>query len=327
MSAFVSRPKFSLSPLVFLLLLLHFKPTTTESLHLQIPHPACEGTLYPQLCVSTLSSIPNLASKSLSDILSSFVTATVEIVHSSASSCTELRNKLGAQLALLERRALDDCVELFGSTISELHTVVSDLLKISSSPSKLFHDIQTLLSAAITNQYTCLDGFAYTDGNVRKRIDKRLYDIAHLLSSSLTMLSYIPQPNWPKTTTEVSPGYGKMVHRFPQWVSPKDRRLLRAHVNQIEYDLLVAKDGSGNFTTINDAVNAAPNNSKDRFVIRIKAGGYFENVNVTSKKTNLMFVGDGIGKTVVKANRNVVDGWTTFQSATVGTFSWILIAP
>jgi len=59
----------------------------------------------------------------------------------------------------------------------------------------------------------------------------------------------------------------------------------------------------------------------NRFVIHIKAGAYFENVEVMRKQTNLMFVGDGIGKTVVKASRNVVDGWTTFQSATVGMSS------
>lgn len=56
-------------------------------------------------------------------------------------------------------------------------------------------------------------------------------------------------------------------------------------------------------------------------MIYIKAGAYFENVEVVSKKTNLMFLGDGIGKTVVKASRNVVDGWTTFRSATVGEFN------
>lgn len=60
----------------------------------------------------------------------------------------------------------------------------------------------------------------------------------------------------------------------------------------------------------------------NRFVIYIKAGAYMENVEVIRKKTNLMFVGDGIGKTVVKASRNVVDGWTTFQSATVGMYSF-----
>ncbi|GAB4829936.1 hypothetical protein Ancab_019582 [Ancistrocladus abbreviatus] len=42
-----------------------------------------------------------------------------------------------------------------------------------------------------------------------------------------------------------------------------------------------------------------------------------ENVDVGKKKTMLMFVGDGIEKTVIKASRNFVDGWTTFRSATV----------
>lgn len=61
-----------------------------------------------------------------------------------------------------------------------------------------------------------------------------------------------------------------------------------------------------------------------RFVIYIKAGAYFENVDVEKKKKMLMFIGDGIGKTVVKANRSVVDGWTTFRSATVG--EWQLLS-
>lgn len=55
-------------------------------------------------------------------------------------------------------------------------------------------------------------------------------------------------------------------------------------------------------------------------MIYIKAGAYFENVEVERNKTMLMFLGDGIGKTVVKAGRNVVDGFTTFRSATVGEF-------
>lgn len=58
-----------------------------------------------------------------------------------------------------------------------------------------------------------------------------------------------------------------------------------------------------------------------RFVIYIKAGAYFENVEVDSKKPMIMFLGDGIGKTWIKGNRSVVDGWTTFRSATVGEFN------
>ncbi|KAK7333731.1 hypothetical protein VNO80_30508 [Phaseolus coccineus] len=114
-----------------------------------------------------------------------------------------------------------------------------------------------------------------------------------------------------------------MKYGFPSWVSPNDRKLFQAAVNEMKFDLVVAKDGSGNFTTIGATVVAAPNSSTTRqcrFAIHIKAGAYFENVEVIKKKINLIWVGDGIGKTVVKASRNVVDGWTTFKSATVGVF-------
>ncbi|KAK1317513.1 hypothetical protein QJS10_CPA05g00343 [Acorus calamus] len=85
----------------------------------------------------------------------------------------------------------------------------------------------------------------------------------------------------------------------------------------VRADLVVAKDGTGNFTKVVEAVAAVPDNSRRRFVIYIKEGTYFENVEVNKTKTNVMFVGDGIRKTVIKANQNIVNGWTTFRSATV----------
>jgi len=56
-------------------------------------------------------------------------------------------------------------------------------------------------------------------------------------------------------------------------------------------------------------------------VIYIKCGEYFENIEIPREKTMIMFIGDGIGRTVIKANRSYADGWTAFHSATVGTFS------
>ncbi|XP_042518562.1 pectinesterase 2-like [Macadamia integrifolia] len=289
--------------------------------HIKVAHSACEGTLYPELCVSTLSTIPDIATKTIPQIISVTVNHTVHEVHTSAYNCSGIRKKLSKYLDPLQKRALDDCLELFDETVSELKTALSDLSKTSTS--KRYHDLQTLLSGAMTNQYTCLDGFAYSNGKVRKKIEKSLYDISHKVSNSLAMLKKLKIPKAKSSTAkrrsnrEAFPGYGKMVDGFPRWVSKKDRRLLQSSTNTIDFDLLVAKDGTGNFTTISEAVAAAPNSTTTRFVIHIKAGAYFENVDVDKKKTMLMFIGDGIGKTVVKAGRNVVDGWTTFRSATV----------
>ncbi|KAG7591295.1 Pectin lyase fold/virulence factor, partial [Arabidopsis thaliana x Arabidopsis arenosa] len=57
-------------------------------------------------------------------------------------------------------------------------------------------------------------------------------------------------------------------------------------------DLIVAKDDSGNFTTVNEAVAAAPENNAKRFVIYVKKGVYKEVIHVGKKKKNLTIIGD-----------------------------------
>ncbi|TKY52502.1 pectinesterase/pectinesterase inhibitor 40 [Spatholobus suberectus] len=283
--------------------------------HIQVAQSTCQGTLYPDLCVSTLATFPDLATKSVPQVISSVVNHTMYEVRSSSYNCSGLKKKL-RNLNPLDQRALDDCLKLFDDTTVELRTTIDDLSK-STIGSKRHHDLQTLLSGAMTNLYTCLDGFAYSKGKVRDRIEEKLLEISHHVSNSLAMLKKVPGVKKTTSKSEVFPEYGKMKKGFPSWLSSKERKLLQASVNETKFDLVVAKDGTGNFTTIGEALAVAPNSSTTRFVIHIKAGAYFENVEVIRKKTNLMFVGDGIGKTVVKASRNVVDGWTTFQSATV----------
>ncbi|EEF46193.1 Pectinesterase PPE8B precursor, putative [Ricinus communis] len=65
-----------------------------------------------------------------------------------------------------------------------------------------------------------------------------------------------------------------------------------------------------------DAVSAAPDYSFRRYIIYIKKGFYNEYVEIKKKKWNLMMIGDGMGVTVISGNRNFIDGWTTFRSAT-----------
>ncbi|KAF5731428.1 pectinesterase-like [Tripterygium wilfordii] len=323
------RKRFFLLPLLpistIVLLLLSFSTPKEEKLeipqlhihkHTQIAISACKGTLYPQLCVSTLVSVlPDLPSKAIPHFISATINRTMYEIRAASTNCIGVRERLKNKLTHLEEIAISDCLELFNSSLFELKSAVSDLAHAKSVPEH-YHDLQTLLSGAMTNQYTCLDGFAYSNGNVRDEIKFSLYNVSRHVSNSLVMLKKVPGVNESEPQTTF-PGSWRMKNGFPSWVSFKDRKLLQAPVNSTKFDLIVAKDGTGNFTTISEAVDAAPNSSTTRFVVYIKAGAYFENVEVVTKKTMLMFVGDGIGKTVVKASRNVVDGWTTFRSATV----------
>lgn len=114
---------------------------------------------------------------------------------------------------------------------------------------------------------------------------------------------------------------------FPTWLSAGDRRLLQS--STLTPDLVVAKDGTGNFRTINEAINAAAKRSgSGRFVIYVKRGVYEENVSIGSGRglKNIMLVGDGLRWTTVTGSRSVGGGSTTYNSATVGKFSAFLDA-
>ncbi|MCI54491.1 pectin methylesterase, partial [Trifolium medium] len=74
---------------------------------------------------------------------------------------------------------------------------------------------------------------------------------------------------------------------FPSWVTSKDRRLLESSVGDVKANVVVAKDGSGKFKTVVEAVASAPDNGKTRYVIYVKRGIYKEKVDIGSKKTNV----------------------------------------
>lgn len=90
-----------------------------------------------------------------------------------------------------------------------------------------------------------------------------------------------------------------------------------APAKAIKANVVVAKDGSGNYKTVSEAVASAPNKGKTRYVIYVKKGTYKENVQIGSSKKNVMLVGDGMDYTVITGDLNVKDGSTTFKSATV----------
>ncbi|KAB1202150.1 putative pectinesterase/pectinesterase inhibitor 7 [Morella rubra] len=83
--------------------------------------------------------------------------------------------------------------------------------------------------------------------------------------------------------------------------------------------VVVNPNGSGNFSTINAAVAATPNNTGTQngyFVIYVTVEIYEEYVSTASNKKNLMMIGDGINRTIITGNRSVADGWTTYSSPT-----------
>jgi pectinesterase len=81
----------------------------------------------------------------------------------------------------------------------------------------------------------------------------------------------------------------------------------------------VAADGSGNYTTVQAAVDAAPANSSSTYTITIKSGTYRGTVSIPSNKTHLSLVGSGSSAGAVVLVANHASGTAKPGGGTYGT--------
>ncbi|KAH9713888.1 Pectinesterase/pectinesterase inhibitor 3 [Citrus sinensis] len=280
--------------------------------HHAILKSSCSSTRYPDLCFSAIAAVPEASKKvtSQKDVIEMSLNITTTAVEHNYFGIQKLLKR--TNLTKREKVALHDCLETIDETLDELHKAVEDLEEYPNKKSLSQHadDLKTLMSAAMTNQGTCLDGFSHDDANkhVRDALSDGQVHVEKMCSNALAMIKNMTDTdmmimrtsNNRKLIEETS-----TVDGWPAWLSTGDRRLLQS--SSVTPNVVVAADGSGNFKTVAAA----------RYIIRIKAGVYRENVEVTKKHKNIMFIGDGRTRTIITGSRNVVDGSTTFKSATV----------
>jgi pectin methylesterase-like acyl-CoA thioesterase len=96
---------------------------------------------------------------------------------------------------------------------------------------------------------------------------------------------------------------------------------------------VVAKDGSGNYTTIQEAINAAPANSTTPWIIYIRNGKYVEKVNIPSNKPFIHLVGQSVANTIIswdsysgKIENGVTIGTSTSATLTVNANDFYMMS-
>ncbi|XP_042000535.1 probable pectinesterase/pectinesterase inhibitor 12 [Salvia splendens] len=289
----------SLKSLILFLSISTISGLNPNSTHL---NNLCQSSPYPNACFESLklSLSINISPTILSLLLQSLSAALSQGAHlSSLLSAATLVEK--------QRGAIQDCRELHQITLSSLRKSISRLPADSSTK---LADARAFLSAAMTNTVTCLDGLESASGPLKAPLLKSLSSIDMQVRNSLSMLG---------GRQSSGGGNRRRLLAFPQWMSRKARRILEG--DEDEYDpgqvLTVAADGTGNFTTISQAISFSPNNSIDRVIIYVREGVYRENVEIPSWKPNIVLLGDGSDVTVITGSRSVADGWTTFRSATM----------
>ncbi|KAL2346455.1 hypothetical protein Fmac_000455 [Flemingia macrophylla] len=297
--------------------------------HTKVVQAACQNSDDNKFCVDTLSSvntsnpadyIKKVVKNSMDDVIKAFnLSDTVSVEDKKDNSSLKM--------------AIEDCKDLLDFAMDELQASKifvrdNNIINIHDRVS----DLKNWLGAVIAYQQSCLDGF---DTDAEKEVQQILQSggldnlgkltalaldivagLAHILSA--LNLNLTTKPTSSRRLLNLDPD------GYPSWMSIADRKLLDG--NAVTPNAVVAKDGSGQYKTILDAINAYPKNHQGRYVIYVKAGVYDEYIMVDKKKPNMLIYGDGPTKTIVTGSKNIKDGFKTMRSATFSTVAEGFIA-
>ncbi|KAG5597797.1 hypothetical protein H5410_039029 [Solanum commersonii] len=274
--------------------------------HFEIKHSnLCKTAQDSQLCLSYVSDLmSNDIVTSNSDGLSILKKFLVKYVHQMNNAIPVVRKIKNQINDIHQQGALADCLELLDLSIDLVSDSIAAIDKRSHSGRA---NAQSWLSGVLTNHVTCLDEL---DSFTKTMINgTNLDELISRAKVALAMLASV--------TTHDEDVFRTVLGKMPSWVSLRDRKVMESLGKDIIANAVVAQDGTGDYQTLAEAVAAAPDKSKTRYVIYVKMGIYKENVEVTKKKMNLMIVGDGMNATIITGSLNFVDGSTTFRSATL----------
>ncbi|CAH8355400.1 unnamed protein product [Eruca vesicaria subsp. sativa] len=262
------------------------------------------------LCYELLNSIPKISAldfTGLTEFLIKYQSRNVSDglnqIKSSAGNATDLQT-------------IDLCVRLYENTLYYTDHILKALA------AKKYFNVNIYITGVDANMDVCRDELTtkelthekvscfinqtIDDGYKRTRIqgDK----------NTSSKVCFIIRQSRSKSNTYI-PSNSSTICSLPPLRCRHPRRFLRSLALKGEADIVVAKDGTGNFTTVRDAVTAAPENSKKRYIIYVKKGVYEEIVIIGNRKENITIVGDGRDLTVLTGS---LSGIKTFQTATLG---------
>ncbi|CAL4946318.1 unnamed protein product [Urochloa decumbens] len=261
---------------------------------------ACNATRFQPACVSTLSGAGSDASAS--DLL--------------AATLSSLRARIPPAVSTAKS------VLAAPSNVNLTNAATNCLIFLSLSSHRLSPSSPSLLSAstAMLHLYDCWSSYKYVN-------------FSHAISDAMAYLD---------DTIAVNSNYISMLaarQRYgdetSHWRPPQTERngywppAAASAAEAADVDALGVPRGlpanatvcaaGCEYKTVREAVAAAPDYGEGMFVVRVKEGVYRETVSVPWEKTNVVLVGDGMGKTVITGDLNAdTPGVSTFNTATVG---------
>ncbi|KAJ3677347.1 hypothetical protein LUZ60_003071 [Juncus effusus] len=283
----------------------------------------CSSTLYPDTCQRSLSTVVN-GSSSPTDVIKAAIKLSLDELKTSLQQSADIGKGVNDSRTAF---AVSDCKELLQDAHDDLQAIVG----LGNDIAKSQDNLRSWITAVMTFMDNCADGF--DDPKLKNAMQNVLRNATELSSNALAIitnfgsmleeanklfnLTNIPQRRLMQAESE----FHVNAEGFPVWLSAGDRKLLATPAARLKPNVVVAKDGSGQFKTIQAAINAAPQKNKGRYVIYVKAGVYDEIVLIPKEKNNIYMYGDGAKKTRVTGKRSFGTGYNTQNTATFSVVS------
>lgn len=195
---------FSLPLLIILLLTLQLNNNNAAAeSSTSFIESSCRATRYPELCVKSLSGYATTIRHSKRQLVQTALSISLTNARLAAAFVSNL-SKNGGISKGLEYQAVKDCIENMGDTVDRLNQSVKELRDLRGTAGGgdfLWHlsNVQTWVSAALTDETTCLDGFAGRrrrfDAEIKANIRRRITFVAHLTTNALALLNRFANPN------------------------------------------------------------------------------------------------------------------------------------
>ncbi|KAM7484679.1 hypothetical protein LguiA_000688 [Lonicera macranthoides] len=154
---------------------------------------SCSTTLYPDLCYNSLSGYASTIQQDPARLASLAIDLSLTKAKRMASYVSNLCRQSDYGRDRRVAAALHDCFTVFGDAVDQICRSLKQMRHLGGSGESLrfqLSNVQTYMSAALTNEDTCADGFEdLASGVVKTEVCGRVVPVRQLTSNALALVN------------------------------------------------------------------------------------------------------------------------------------------
>lgn len=192
----VSTPTLLLLPIIPLLLSLLLIPAPAESSVVPSTNfikSSCRVATYPAVCVQSLSVYAKTIRQSPQQLAQTALEVSLTRTKSAQTFMKRLTKFKG--LKAIQYAAIRDCLEEVEDSLDRVSKSCQEMKAVGRAKGNDFtwrmSNVETWVSAALTDETTCMDGFAgrAIDDKIKASVRAQIVGVAHVTSNALALVN------------------------------------------------------------------------------------------------------------------------------------------